>query len=176
MSEAGSSIVGDLSTETPSTEPEGELPQDWEFAERILKRLKPRNQQHVYDMAAKDSKNGGMLITLMVVVWWLFIGGNNDALENGVSVFFSLNFEEAALAVMALSLFSALLTEFSRDMGKILPSTAAGGMLILAGLYVAEPFVGALFVSSFDLDVQTGLLYTSPSPRDTPISRMPSSA
>jgi len=157
MSEADASIVGDLLTDTPLAEAEAELPQDWEFAERILKRLKPRNQQHVYDMAAKDSKNGGMLITLMVVVWWLFIGGNNDTLENGVSVFFSLNFEEAALAVMVLSLFSALLTEFSRDMGKILPSTAAGGMLILAGLYVAEPFVGALFVGSFDLDVQTGL-------------------
>ena len=58
---------------------------------------------------------------------------------------------------MVLSLFSALLTEFSRDMGKILPSTAAGGMLILAGLYVAEPLVGALFVSGSDLETQVGL-------------------
>ena len=157
MSDAVASLDGNLPSEGAPAEGEQELPQDWEFAERILKRLKPRNQQHVYDMAAKDSKNGGMLITLMVVVWWLFIGGTNDALENGVSVFFSLNFEQAALAVMVLSLFSALLTEFSRDMGKILPSTAAGGMLILAGLYVAEPLVGALFVSSFDLDMQTAL-------------------
>ena len=143
----------------PSSE-EGDLPPDWEFAERILKRLNPRNQQHVYDMAARDSKNGGMLITLMVVVWWLFIGGTNDDLSAGVSVFFSLNFEQAALAVMVLSLFSALLTEFSRDMGKILPSTAAGGMLILAGLYVAEPLVGALFISNGDLDMQLGLWRT----------------
>ena len=137
-----------------------DLPLDWEFAERILKRLNPRNQQGVYDMAARDSKNGGMLITLMVVVWWLFIGGNNDDLSAGVSVFFSLNFEQAALAVMVLSLISALLTEFSRDMGKILPSTAAGGMLILAGLYVAEPLVGALFISNADLDMQVGLWRT----------------
>jgi len=108
-------------------------------------------------MAARDSKNGGMLITLMVVVWWLFIGNNGDDVSVGVSVFFGLNFEQAALAVMVLSLFSALLTEFSRDMGKILPSTAAGGMLILAGLYVAEPLVGALFVSSSDLETQVGL-------------------
>ena len=70
-----------------------DLPLDWEFAERILKRLNPRNQQGVYDMAARDSKNGGLLITLMVVVWWWFIGGNNDDLSAGVSVFFSLNFE-----------------------------------------------------------------------------------
>ena len=108
-------------------------------------------------MAAKDSKNGGMLITLMVVVWWLFIGGTNDDLANGISVFFSLNFEQAALAVMVLSLFSALLTEFSRDMGKILPSTAAGGMLILAGLYVAEPLVTALFIADADFDMQVGV-------------------
>ena len=69
-------------------------------------------------MAARDSKNGGMLITLMVVVWWLFIGGTNDDLSAGVSVFFSLNFEQAALAVMVLSLFSALLTEFVETWAK----------------------------------------------------------
>jgi len=133
------------------------MPPGAEFAERILKRLDPSNPEVVYDMAARASKNGGMLITLMVVVWWLFIGVKSDDLSAGVSVFFSLNFEQAALAVMVLSLFSALLTEFSRDMGKILPSTAAGGMLILAGLYVAEPLVAALFLTDSDLDVQVGL-------------------
>ena len=151
MSEADAILDGGEPLGSPMDAASHELPQDWEFAERILKRLNPRNQQDVYDMAARDSKNGGMLITLMVVVWWLFIGNNGDDVSVGVSVFFGLNFEQAALAVMVLSLFSALLTEFSRDMGKILPSTAAGGMLILAGLYVAEPLVGALFVSSSDL-------------------------
>ena len=68
MSDAVASLDGNLPSEGAPAEGEQELPQDWEFAERILKRLKPRNQQHVYDMAAKDSKNGGMLITLMVVV------------------------------------------------------------------------------------------------------------
>lgn len=157
MSEADAILEGDQPLGSSMDAVNHELPQDWEFAERILKRLNPRNQQDVYDMAARDSKNGGMLITLMVVVWWLFIGNNGDDVSLGVSVFFGLNFEQAALAVMVLSLFSALLTEFSRDMGKILPSTAAGGMLILAGLYVAEPLVGALFVSSSDLDTQIGL-------------------
>ena len=160
MSEADAVLEGDSSLGAADDVSGHELPQDWEFAERILKRLNPRNQQDVYDMAARDSKNGGMLITLMVVVWWLFIGNNGDDVSVGVSVFFGLNFEQAALAVMVLSLFSALLTEFSRDMGKILPSTAAGGMLILAGLYVAEPLVGALFVSSSDLETQVGLWRT----------------
>lgn len=160
MSEADALLEGDLPSSPHSVAAGNDLPADWEFAERILRRLNPRNPQHVYDMAARDSKNGGMLITLMVVVWWLFIGGTNDDLSQGVSVFFSLDFEQAALAVMVLSLVSALLTEFSRDMGKILPSTAAGGMLILAGLYVAEPLVGALFLSNADLDLQLGLWRT----------------
>ena len=160
MSEADALLEGDLPSSPHSVPAGNDLPADWEFAERILRRLNPRNPQHVYDMAARDSKNGGMLITLMVVVWWLFIGGTNDDLSQGVSVFFSLDFEQAALAVMVLSLVSALLTEFSRDMGKILPSTAAGGMLILAGLYVAEPLVGALFLSNADLDLQLGMWRT----------------
>ena len=160
MSEADALLEGDFPSSPHSDAAGNDLPADWEFAERILRRLNPRNPQHVYDMAARDSKNGGMLITLMVVVWWLFIGGTNDDLSQGVSVFFSLDFEQAALAVMVLSLVSALLTEFSRDMGKILPSTAAGGMLILAGLYVAEPLVGALFLSNADLDLQLGLWRT----------------
>lgn len=157
MSEVDALLEGEASLGAHVGGAGDQLPQDWEFAERILKRLNPRTPQHVYDMAARDSKNGGMLITLMVVIWWLFIGGNNDDLADGISVFFSLNFEQAALAVMVLSLFSALLTEFSRDMGKILPSTAAGGMIILAGLYVAEPLVSALFIANYDLDVQLGV-------------------
>ena len=90
-----------------------------------------------------------MLITLMVVIWWLFIGVDGDDMTEGVSVFFNLDFGEVALAVMGLSLVSAILTEFSRDVGKILPSSAAGGMLILAGLYVAEPLVASMFLTDF---------------------------
>lgn len=155
MSEADAVLIEDGGTASPASV--ADLPVDWEFAERILRRLKPRNQQDVYDMAARQSKWGGMLITLMVVVWWLLIGLDDDNMGIGVSVFFGLDFEQAALAVMALSLLSALLTEFSRDMGKILPSTAAGGMLILAGLYVMEPVVASLFITSNDLSVQEGI-------------------
>ena len=160
MSEADALLESEASADHHQMRTDNSMPPGAEFAERILKRLNPLNPEIVYDMAARASKNGGMLITLMVVVWWLFIGVKSDDLSAGVSVFFSLNFEQAALAVMVLSLFSALLTEFSRDMGKILPSTAAGGMLILAGLYVAEPLVAALFLSDSDLDVQVGLWRT----------------
>jgi len=122
---------------------------DLEFAQRITERLKPVNQQDLYNKAARQSKRGGMLITLMVVIWWLFIGVDGDNMDEGVSVFFKLDFGQVALSVMALSLVSAILTEFSRDVGKILPSSAAGGMLILAGLYVAEPLVASMFITDF---------------------------
>jgi hypothetical protein len=157
MTEADATLDFDemLSGLAPSSD--GQLPPDTEFAERIIRRLNPVNQQQMFDLAARQSKIGGMLITLMVVVWWLFIGVEQDDMTAGVSVFFGLDFGQAALAVMGLSLGSAVLTEFSRDMGKILPSTVAGGMLILSGLYVAEPIVSALFLSSFDLSVSESL-------------------
>jgi ABC-type polysaccharide/polyol phosphate export permease len=157
MSEDAATPMSEALEDVLPTNEVGELPRDWEFAERILRRLKPRNQQDVYDMAARQSKMGGMLITLMVVVWWLFIGMDQDDLTVGVSVFFELNFEQAALAVMGLSLFSAILTEFSRDMGKILPSTLAGGMLILSGLYVVEPLITALFLTNPGMELADGV-------------------
>lgn len=156
MSEADALLMEEPESSAALTQT-GDLPVDWEFAERIIRRLKPRNLQDVYEMAARQSKWGGMLITLMVVVWWLLIGLDDDNMNSGISVFFGLDFGQAALAVMVLSLVSALLTEFSRDIGKILPSTAAGGMLILAGLYVVEPLIASLFISSYDLVVQDAL-------------------
>ena len=139
-----------ISTPTEVTEQAsggGASMSDYEFAERIIRRLKPRNLQEVFDKAASTSRLGGMLITLMVAVWWLRIYSQDDNMSEGVSVFFGLDFAQVAFAVMILSLLSAILTEFSRDMGKIFPSTAAGGMLILAGLYVAEPLLGSFFGS-----------------------------
>jgi len=160
MSEVDALLESDTVLSLDPSQGSGELPRDMEFAERIIRRLNPRNQQEMFEMAARQSKLGGMLITLMVVVWWLFIGMKQDDMAAATSVFFGLDFGQAALAVMGLSLCSAILTEFSRDMGKILPSTLAGGMLILAGLYVAEPLISALFLSGFDLTVQEGLWRT----------------
>ena len=160
MSELDALLEDDSSTGFSTSRGVDTLPSDWEFAERILRRLKPRDPQHVYEMAAHNSKKGGMLITLMIVVYWLFIGMRDDDLSAGTSVFFGLDFGQAALAVMALSLTSAILSELSRDMGKIIPSSIAGGMLILAGLYVAEPLISVLFLNDFGISIQAGLWRT----------------
>ncbi|MBL6733624.1 MAG: hypothetical protein ISP84_03660 [Candidatus Poseidonia sp.] len=160
MSDAESMLDDGTFLADGSPSPERELPRNTEFAERIIRRLNPGNQQEMFEMAARQSKLGGMLITLMVVVWWLFIGVKNDDMSAATSVFFGLEFGQVALAVMTLSVLSAVLSELSKDMGKILPSTVAGGMLILAGLYVAEPLVSAMFLSQFDLTVSEGMYRT----------------
>ncbi|MBT5453926.1 MAG: hypothetical protein HOK85_03620 [Euryarchaeota archaeon] len=147
MSEAEPSTMSTIPVAAGSDSVSGASVSDYEFAERIIRRLKPRNLQEVFDKAASTSRSGGMLITLMVAIWWLGIYSQDDNMSEGISVFFGINFGQVAFAVMILSLLSAILTEFSRDMGKIFPSTAAGGMLILAGLYVVEPLIGSFFVT-----------------------------
>ena len=70
-----------ISTPTEVTEQAsggGASMSDYEFAERIIRRLKPRNLQEVFDKAASTSRLGGMLITLMVAVWWLGIYSQDD--------------------------------------------------------------------------------------------------
>ncbi|MDG1539400.1 MAG: hypothetical protein P8Q40_05675 [Candidatus Poseidonia sp.] len=159
MSEGEPSSMSTIPVAAGSVSVNGASVSDSEFAERIIRRLKPRNLQEVFDKAASTSRSGGMLITLMVAVWWLGIYSQDDNMSEGISVFFGLNFGQVAFAVMVLSLLSAILTEFSRDMGKIFPSTAAGGMLILAGLYVVEPLVGSFFATG-DLSTADGLWRT----------------
>jgi hypothetical protein len=159
MSEGEPSSMNTIPVAAGSVSVNGASVSDSEFAERIIRRLKPRNLQEVFDKAASTSRSGGMLITLMVAVWWLGIYSQDDNMSEGISVFFGLNFGQVAFAVMILSLLSAILTEFSRDMGKIFPSTAAGGMLILAGLYVVEPLVGSFFATG-DLSTADGLWRT----------------
>ena len=159
MSDAEPSSMSTIPVAAGSGSVNGASVSDSEFAERIIRRLKPRHLQEVFDKAASTSRSGGMLITLMVAIWWLGIYSQDDNMSEGISVFFGLNFGQVAFAVMILSLLSAILTEFSRDMGKIFPSTAAGGMLILAGLYVVEPLIGS-FLAAGDLSTADGLWRT----------------
>ena len=58
MSEADALLMEEAEPSPVSTQT-GDLPVDWEFAERIIRRLKPRNLQDVYEMAARQSKWGG---------------------------------------------------------------------------------------------------------------------
>ena len=56
-----------------------------------------------------------------------------------------------ALAVISLGLLSSLLSDFSRELGKLLPSLISGAMLIMCGLYVLEPLAIGIFTEQYDL-------------------------
>ena len=117
-------------------------------AERIIARMQLNDRQQAYAVLDQKSKRGGVLVTLVVVGWWLFIGLQGDDV-GGESVFFGLGFSTVAITVMVLSAVSALLSELSKDRGDIYASALSGGMMIFAVLYVAEPVVGSLVVDDF---------------------------
>jgi len=117
-------------------------------AERILARMEINDRQEAYALLDQKSKRGGVLVTLVIVGWWLFIGLQGDDV-GGESVFFGLGFSSVAITVMVLSAVSALLSELSKDRGDIYASALSGGMMIFAVLYVAEPLVGSLLVDGF---------------------------
>ena len=110
-----------------------------ELANRLIGRLKPEDNSSIFGMIANKSYYSGGLITIILVFWWLFVDSASDDLETGMSTFFNLDFSQVALAVISLGLLSSLLSDFSRELGKLLPSLISGAMLIMCGLYVLEP-------------------------------------
>ena len=134
------------------------IDQSTDRAERIVRRLNINNRQMAYNQLDRKSKIGGILVTLVFVGWWLFIGINGDS-EGGTSVFFALDFSQVALTVMALSACSSLLSELSKDRGAIYASSLSGGMMIIAVLYVLEPLAGAVLMEDF-LTVSEGMSRT----------------
>ena len=60
-------------------------------AERIIARMQLNDRQQAYAVLDQKSKRGGVLVTLVVVGWWLFIGLQGDDV-GGESVFFGLGF------------------------------------------------------------------------------------
>ena len=133
----------------------GPIDQSTDRAERIIRRLNINSRQMAYNQLDRKSKIGGVLVTLVFVGWWLFIGINGDNV-GGDSVFFGLDFSQVALTVMALSALSSLLSELSKDRGAIYASSLSGGMMIIGVLYVLEPLAGAFLVDDF-LTVSEGM-------------------
>ena len=122
-----------------------------ELANRLIGRLKPEDNSSIFGMIANKSYYSGGLITIILVFWWLFVDSGSDDLDLGMSTFFNLDFSQVALAVISLGLLSSLLSDFSRELGKLLPSLISGAMLIMCGLYVLEPLAIGIFTEQYDL-------------------------
>ncbi len=110
-----------------------------ELADRLISRLKPEDNASILKMIANKAYFSGGLGTIILVFWWLTVDTGNDDLSTGVSTFFNLDFSQVALTVIGLGLISALLRDFSRELGKLAPALISGALIILCCLYVLEP-------------------------------------
>ena len=124
-----------------------------ELADRLISRLKPEDNASILKMIANKAYFSGGLGTIILVFWWLTVDTGNDDLSTGVSTFFNLDFSQVALTVIGLGLISALLRDFSRELGKLAPALISGALIILCCLYVLEPLALGFFsdeISSSD--------------------------
>ena len=116
-----------------------------ELADRLISRLKPEDNASILKMIANKAYFSGGLGTIILVFWWLTVDTGNDDLSAGVSTFFNLDFSQVALTVIGLGLLSALLRDFSRELGKLAPALVSGALIILCCLYVLEPVALGFF-------------------------------
>ena len=116
-----------------------------ELADRLISRLKPEDNASILKMIANKAYFSGGLGTIILVFWWLTVDTGNDDLSTGVSTFFNLDFSQVALTVIGLGLISALLRDFSRELGKLAPALISGALIILCCLYVLEPLALGFF-------------------------------
>ena len=127
-----------------------------ELAERVALRLDIYDKPAIFNMLSNRAKLGAGIVTVSFLFWWLLISNSSsDNLDIGVSKFFALDFNQVALAVMALAFLHSAFGDFGREMGSLVPSLISGVMIIMVLLYVGEPVVTALMSDSIELN--TGL-------------------
>ena len=127
-----------------------------ELAERVALRLDIYDKPAIFNMLSSRAKLGAGIVTVSFLFWWLLINNSSsDDLDIGVSKFFALDFNQVALAVMALAFLHSAFGDFGREMGSLVPSLISGVMIIMVLLYVGEPVVTALMSDSIELN--TGL-------------------
>ena len=139
-----------------STEELGVSEASLELAERVALRLDIYDKPAIFNMLSSRAKLGAGIVTVSFLFWWLLISNSSsDDLDIGVSKFFALDFNQVALAVMALAFLHSAFGDFGREMGSLVPSLISGVMIIMVLLYVGEPVVTALMSDSIELN--TGL-------------------
>ena len=127
-----------------------------DLAERVALRLNVFDKPAIFNMLSNRAKLGAGIVTVSGLFWWLLISSSSsDDLSIGVSKFLGLDFNQVALAVMALAFLHSAFGDFGREMGSLVPSLISGFMIIMVLLYVGEPLVTAFLSDS--IEVNTGL-------------------
>ncbi|MDP6869478.1 MAG: hypothetical protein QGI21_01735 [Candidatus Poseidoniaceae archaeon] len=110
-----------------------------ELAERIIARLNPPHRAAIPKMIHTKAKYVGSIIAGWMVFWWLTV---QQAGDNGFeSIFFGPDFLLISILAPLLVFMGSLLSDFSREMGKLFPGLVSGVMFVFAVLYVCEPAV-----------------------------------
>ena len=126
-----------------------------ELAERLIRRLKVKDHNAIFEMISAKAYFGGILIAILALFFWIFISSADDSVDTGVSILGTLSFPDVAIAVMILGLLSAFFRDYSRELGHLFPSLVSGVMIIVCGFYAIEPLVYG-FVTN-ELEAQTAL-------------------
>ena len=127
-----------------------------DLAERVALRLNVFDKPAIFNMLSNRAKLGAGIVTVSGLFWWLLISSSSsDDLSIGVSKFLALDFNQVALAVMALAFLHSAFGDFGREMGSLVPSLISGFMIIMVLLYVGEPLVTAFLSDS--IEVNTGM-------------------
>jgi len=126
-----------------------------ELADRLIRRLNVKDHNAIFEMISAKAYYSGILMTILIFFYWIFIFSANDDPELGVSILMKFSFADVAIAVMVFGLLSAFFRDYSRELGQLLPSLISGAMIIVCGFYFIEPLVNG-FVNN-DLEIQTAL-------------------
>ena len=74
-----------------------------ELAERLALRMNIFDKPAIFNMLSSRAKWGAGIITVSLLFWWLLISSGSDNMDDGVSKFLGLDFNQVALLVMALA-------------------------------------------------------------------------
>jgi hypothetical protein len=137
------SVVEPLSEEAEEglSEEDGLLPNEeqLELLEKILSRLVPRDRASIGEMIHSRSRWVGGIFAGYAVFWWLSVLQSNDPAFN--SIFFGPEFLTVTILAPCLVFLGSILSDFSRELGQLVPGLMSGIMFVLAVLYVAEPAI-----------------------------------
>ena len=109
------------------------------LAERLMSRFSVTNSEEIFELINKKAYNGGILIMLIVLCWWVLITEGGDDVELATSFLFNLNYLNVAITVGLFGLISSGLTSIAKEKGQLVNSLVSGAMLIVCGFFIIEP-------------------------------------
>ena len=69
------------------------------LAERLMSRFSVSNSEEIFELINKKAYNGGSLIMLIVLCWWVLITEGGDDVDLATSFLFNLNYLNVAITV-----------------------------------------------------------------------------